>query len=563
MQIEKKVVLLLRFNLVKCKYGGYFMRNKILILTLASLLLTGLSVIKAQTPVVTMGTTTDPAPYGNLTFRSATFYGEIVSTGSWTLNGKGFAVSLNPGCTAPYVVRLSGTPSGYTAIPFTANTAASALIPNTTYYVKAFVKKTTGGVDTAWSDVVSFTTPPAQPPALRTLDATDIGLMNATLNGMIDAIVDPYNTFTKKGFIYSKNPNPVHGAGTTEISVTGTNPNNNNTNTPMPLTATISSGLESGVTYYVRTFVILKFGASTINDTVYSDQNPFTTRHACGTAPASVIATDDVGQTTALIKWVKQLGQSIWQVDCGIVGHTPGEGDFLQEVTNDTFVVATGLTPNTNYTAYVRAVCDTIFSEWSVLIPDSYFQTLPYVCAPIAEISASQVLNTSAVIRWTPGVLTQWRWEVMMATYYADYPATGIVVKNNPEYAPFGLIANTKYKVKVRAICDMHDDIIDTLSDWSEEVVFTTKTGPDIGLNDISPNQTFVKIYPNPASGEIKFDYKDMNLKKIEIVDESGRIIATINKNITSYKFDKGKKGTFFIRIYTDEGIQNEKIIVE
>lgn len=537
------------------------MKSRMLLIALVSLMFGSLTA-NAQTPTVIMDETNFTNGIDNLTFSSARFHARILDAGGWTLNGKGFAISKNPGCVAPYVVRINGNvPTTYAPIPldYAGSTAADALAPNTTYYVKAYIKKSTPApADTAWSGVITFTTPAAVVPTMSVDETENIGLMNAALKGQITHIYDPIKTWTKKGFIYSTNPNPVHGAGTTEISITGTSPTNTNTNTPFAMTSNVN-GLLSGVTYYVRVFVIVKFGAGD-NDTIYSTQRSFSTRSACGSVPYGINATDDVGQTTSLITWHPELGQTTWQVDCGIVGHTPGEGEFLQ-ITNDTFIVADNLTSGVDYTAYIRAVCgDTIFSEWSVLNPFAYFQTLPYTCAPIAYIEATQVLATSAVIIWTPGATTQWWWEVMFAPASEDYPQTGEMVKFTPTFNPIGLTLGTTYKVKVRAICDKHDDIIDTVGEWSDEITFTPSNN---GLSSISQSQNLVKVYPNPTTGEINFYSDGIKIDRIEIIDCLGNTVASLKEDVTSFTFGKGITGLFVIKIYTNQGLQIEKIIVE
>ena len=538
---------------------GTFMKSKTLFAALVLLLLSS-HIAKAQTPQVIIDESTFVNGIENLTFRSAKFNAIIQDSGSWVLNGKGFAVSVNPDCVAPYALRVNGTPAGYRPLPFSfsATTAADALIPNTTYYVRAYVKKGSPN-DTAWSNVVSFTTPPAIAPTMNVDEAENIGLMEATIKGRITYVNDPVRTWTKKGFIYSTTPNPTHGAGTTEVSIAGTSPNNTNTNTPLSMSSNIN-GLLSGETYYVRLFVIVKFGAGD-NDTIYSAARPFTTRSACGMSPYGLDATGNVDQTTALITWNPELGQTTWQVDCGLVGHVAGEGDFLQTV-NDTFIVASDLLPGVDYTAYVRAACgETGFSEWSALTPTSYFRTLPYTCAPIAYVEAVQVRNTSAIVQWIPGAVTQWRWEIVMAKNTEEYPENGEIIRFNPTFNPIGLTPWTTYKVKVRAICNKHDDIIDTVGDWSNEITFYTVTNGL--LNPASSEANLVKIYPNPTTGAINFHSEGTKIERIEIIDYLGKTIASLAANTTSFTFDEGMMGLFVVKIYTDQGLQTEKIIVE
>jgi hypothetical protein len=538
--------------------------------------LLGLTATAQLKPTVILDNHYTPAGVDSLTFQSVTFRAIVVDTigTGWNLNGKGFFFSVDSTfalLTGVQGGKINGnTPSGYGPYPnfyFAGRTTANQLVPNTTYYVKAFVKKSVGSADTSWSNVVSFTTPAAIPPSMTILPTSSIGLSNATLKGSIDSIYDDVRTWTKKGFIRSKTPNPTHATeDVVEHQIAGATPNNNNSNTPFAMSFN-AVNLDTGGTYYARMFMILKFGSGN-NDTIYSDQTSFVVRHPCDSRPFSVIVNQDsIMPTTAFVSWTRELGQKKFQIDCGIVGHTEGEGQFLQ-ITTDTFMSITGLTPENSYSVYVRAVCtDTTFSDWSNVTPYTFFTTKPEICPPVTQIRTTELRTTSAIITWEKGSGSQWRWEYLFAKDAENYPEIPTLQKYNPEINPVGLTKNTDYKIRIRAICDQHDDVIDTLSEWSEDFVFHTPSVDSVGLYNISNNENPVKIFPNPTSSEINFDYgegqEELQIKKIEIIDESGKIIATINRKITSYKFDKGRTGTFLVKIYTDKGLQSKKIIVE
>ncbi|MDR1725206.1 MAG: T9SS type A sorting domain-containing protein [Bacteroidales bacterium] len=547
------------------------MKTKILIV-LVFLMSFALHLQAQIKPVVIMDTINYENGIDSLTFQSATFRGIIADTSGsgWILNGKGFAFSVDstfPNYTYPGASRIPGnTPAYYGPVPlaFSGRTTTSIqLMHSTTYYIKAFVKKGSGTTaDTAWSNVASFTTPAAVTPRMYVLPATEIGLASANLHGNIDSIFDPVKQWIKKGFVYSKNSNPVHGTGTIELLTTTTgNPASNvSSANPYQLNASCSN-LDTGDTYYVRAFIIVKYGASD-QDTIYSEQYSFTTIHPCREAPQNVnVDTLSITLFSAKAKWIPGLGQKRWEVDCGIVGHIPGAGTFYQETTSDSIEI-TGLTPGITYTVYVRSKCnDTTFSEWSALNPYTYFTTLQYPCAPIEDIYVEELRTTSATIKWTPGSVSQWRWQILFAKASESFMSTGSFIYT-PSFSPFGLTKNTDYKFKVRAVCDRQDDVLDTMSEWSAEFVFHTPSQDIVSL-DLITSQSKIQIYPNPATDEINFDYKDVNIVKMEIINSKGQIIDTLEKNIKKYKFGKQAKGIFIIKIYTDNGLQEEKIIVE
>jgi hypothetical protein len=403
-----------------------------------------------------------------------------------------------------------------------------------------------------WSNVISFTTPAAVPPTMTVEAAEDIHLTTAKIKGTFNAINDVVGSWVKKGFIYSTTPNPTHASGAIEAAITGTNPTA--ANTPFAMSKDVT-GLLSGVTYYVKVFAIVKFGGGG-NDTIYSPQGSFVTLHACGSVPSNVtVPSAEVEITSAKVKWTPKEGQVQWEIDCGIAGHEPGTGEFSQ-ISNADSVILTGLDGGMSYSVFVRAVCSGQYSDWSETTPFSMFSTIPYLCAPIASISPVEVLSTSAKINWIPGAMTQNKWELLFAKASEYYPMQPVIISNNPAFYPIGLTALTSYKMKVRAICNNDADT----SDWSDEFFFMTVQND---LNDVVTDEFRVKIYPNPTTGDIRIDSKRNNIKKIEIINSLGKIISSQEENLSSFHFDKTKKGIFAIKIYTTEGIQIEKVIVQ
>ncbi|OFX86890.1 MAG: hypothetical protein A2W99_04020 [Bacteroidetes bacterium GWF2_33_16] len=110
---------------------------------------------------------------------------------------------------------------------FTSN--ISELIPNTTYYVRAYATNTAG---TAYGDDVSFTTL-AKAPAVITNTVTSISVSGATLNGTVNAnnsetvVTFEYGLSTAYGTTITANENPVDGLFDTPVSkeIAGLKPN--------------------------------------------------------------------------------------------------------------------------------------------------------------------------------------------------------------------------------------------------------------------------------------------------------------------------------------------------
>lgn len=91
-------------------------------------------------------------------------------------------------------------------------------------------------------------------------------------------------------------------------------------------------------------------------------------------ASASAIGTD-----SAIVSWVEGGSATKWEVQYGITGFTLGSG--ISTIVNvDTFMIINGLTSNTSYDFYVRAICGS--SDSSAWTSATTFSTLFQTCGP-------------------------------------------------------------------------------------------------------------------------------------------------------------------------------------
>lgn len=485
--------------------------------------------INAQ-PVMTMTSATATA------YNAADLAADYTSTGGWTVSKKGFIYGTNPVPTKANGATLKQK-SGTTVAPFTQT--ITGLAPNTTYYVRTYATKT-GPADTAYSsNILSFTTPPATPPTIDGVTVSDITLFTATLGSTILTKGDA-TSFVKKGFVYSTTPNTNCQTGT-QLAVSGTV---NASSIPFPMSAQ-ATDLVSGATYYVKAFAIVKYGS--INDTIYSAETSFTTAHACQSLPTN-ITISEIGITEAQVNFQPAPGQSQWQIKCGIIGQSDENAALY--VTNDTVYQMTGLEGGRSYAVYVRAICGSIYSEWTEM---RTFVTQPPLCANVSGVRTTEVQHSSVKITWNPGSMSQNMWEVIFAQSNQTLPNSGVIIYDNPTFTPIGLTPQTEYKMKVRAVCSDEE-----VSSWSDEFVFNT-IQQGIEEAEILTN---VDIFPNPTEGKISFKANNLNVEKIEILNVLGEVVYFANKLPEEFDFGN-KKGIFFVNIYTEKGIQTKKIVVK
>lgn len=81
-------------------------------------------------------------------------------------------------------------------------------------------------------------------------------------------------------------------------------------------------------------------------------------------------------------------------------------------------------------------------------------------------------------------------------------------------------------------------------------------------LNTQSFTQNKIKIYPNPVSDILYFETADSVIEKVIIYDLSGRKILEQNK-VNTISVSDLQKGNYILKIFSDKGVQTEKIIVK
>lgn len=510
-------------------------RGILLVLTLVLIAFT----LSAQRPTIRMDSVRVIGSH------KAKFSCFLSSKGSWANVKKlGFmyAPVTNPqvGDTVIYTGSNTAVPKSFSVQP---TGTAYYLRPNTQYWVKALVTTGTNAAtyDTAYSDTMCFRT------RIDTLttsvmdSATDIQLISARLIGRT-LVKGDCESIAGAGIILALTPNPTHDTpGVIELPVSG------NARVPGTINLPVNNIL-SGRTYYARVYVKCKYSNACIKFAYSDNQINFTTRSACGTPPFG-LDTISVGVDQVDLKWRPSQGQVEFEIDYGFSGHEAGQGTLVRA--SDTTKHITGLTSNRTYTAFVRAVCGELYSDWSVL---KSFRTREADCERISGLHSEYIDYFTVKIVWSPGTNEQDKWDVLLAKKSENYPSTSFTVEDQPQYVPVGLNQNTDYKVKVRAHCPTANSV------WSEDLEFRTTSS---GLEDNPNNNTnYIMVYPNPSTGIIKLTGKTNNIDKVEIYSLLGTLIYSHKGDQNTIDLTGTDKGLYIMYISTNTGVQIEKILL-
>ena len=199
-------------------------------------------------------------------------------------------------------------------------------------------------------------------------------------------------------------------------------------------------------------------------------------------------AVSGVSAYEATLSWTPRENQTAWEVFCG-TGVTDLDQVSWTPVT-DTFYTFTGLTPATNYTAYVRTVCGTEVSN-----PRQVPFTTEATCASVpGSVTVSGITATTVNVDWSADAADN-AWEVVVVPSNMA-PETGTPEQTSTHpYTVSNLQDNTQYKVYVRTDCGGGDH-----SYWSSPATFTTLpfcSAPlNVNVSQITANSALVSWQP-------------------------------------------------------------------
>ncbi len=381
------------------------------------------------------------------------------------------------------------------------------LIPNTTYYLRAYAaNKINGQTKYGYGNVITFTTQ-----AYKKTTFTEVVVSDATAStaNIVCTITPGTGSVKSKGFCYSKSnkaPTIEHGVALVEGESND-------------MKASLES-LEENTTYYVRAFVT-STGADGKDETVYSQSAEFKTLEYIPVS-FSGVKVIDVTKHTAKVSAVIDAGTVI-VVEIGFCwkkGTTdPTVDDNKQSVDEaDYELLLTGLEDNSNYRVRAYAISkrgskqETVYSEEII-----QFTTESYKLPTFTNLSHTGVTQTSVTLSASisNGDVTITEKGFCWST--ANNPTT-----DNSKIAVDGeelkttinnLTFNKKYYYRAYAIYQINKDGVDTSTTiYSESATFTTENykypSADVSISDIGLNSAKFTASWNEDGSEVNVTEK-------------------------------------------------------
>ncbi len=389
----------------------------------------------ATPPVLTTNAATSISASG------ATLNGEITSDGGGSVTARGFVYSstdLTPTIGESGVTDQSaGTGTG-------SYNASVSLSENTTYYFQAYATNSSG---TSYGGVLNFTTPKAEP----TAQPTSLVFSSVTTSSFSTAFTAA--TGSPDGYIVIRSTSATLSANPAD-GTTYTAGNSLGGGTILSVGATVSgissSSLSAGTTYYV--FVFAYNNSGSIID--YLTTSPLSSSVVTVTSAPSAPSFGSVTTTGATVSWAAVTGAADYRLDVSTVSNFASFVSGYNDLTvSGTSQALTGLTPNTNYFARVRAVNASGTSASSSSGSAATLHNAPTVGSGSGATTSAITANWTAP---TGGGAVTFTYTLELSTNAADFSSpvsTQVNIASGTLSFQFTLLTQgTVYYYRVRAV---------------------------------------------------------------------------------------------------------------
>ena len=178
----------------------------------------------------------------------------------------------------------------------------------------------------------------------------------------------------------------------------------------------------------------------------------------------------------------------------------------------------------------------------------------PLSCNVPTNVTTANINHNSADVSWTAGE-DETAWNLQYKESSASTWGNSIPVAT-PSYHLSGLSPETEYQVRIQANC------IDTLSDWTAPVSFTTT--PEVGIDNITLAQN-ISLRPNPADNHIELTVNsNVEVKEAVVYNAFGQMIQTVvlTDNHAHIDLSDMAAGMYFVRV-NGEGVSATKKFIK
>lgn len=290
-------------------------------------------------------------------------------------------------------------------------------------------------------------------------------------------------------------------------------------------------------------FIAFKYTGGTANNYYVSIDNVEVDVIPCSVPDSLTV--NNVTMTTANLSWTPTGIENRWNLQYKTA--SASSWTLVSNLTTPSYTL-TNLQPNTQYQVQVQANCGTEESDWSASVS---FTTMDDQCAAPTNLHLVDTTMTTATLDWnqSSGVTNEW------TVYYkkSGEDIWSSVTTNTHPYELVNLESGKTYMAQVTAHCTNG-----VTSDPSESITFTTST---VGVEHYELEHT--EVYPNPTTGQFRIQNTEVRIQSVEVFDVYGKLMYSVEVNDNTVTVDASNyaSGVYFIRINTDKGLVNRRIV--
>ena len=290
-------------------------------------------------------------------------------------------------------------------------------------------------------------------------------------------------------------------------------------------------------------FIAFKYTGGTANNYYVSIDNVEVDVIPCSVPDSLTV--NNVTMTTANLSWTPTGIENRWNLQYKTA--SASSWTLVSNLTTPSYTL-TNLQPNTQYQVQVQANCGTEESDWSASVS---FTTMDDQCAAPTNLHLVDTTMTTATLDWnqSSGVTNEW------TVYYkkSGEDIWSSVTTNTHPYELVNLESGETYVAQVTAHCTNG-----VTSDPSESITFTTST---VGVEHYELEHT--EVYPNPTTGQFRIQNTEVRIQSVEVFDVYGKLMYSVEVNDNTVTVDASNyaSGVYFIRINTDKGLVNRRIV--
>jgi hypothetical protein len=149
------------------------------------------------------------------------------------------------------------------------------------------------------------------------------------------------------------------------------------------------------------------------------------------------------------------------------------------------------------------------------------------------------------------------QWAKRSGGYSSDY-SNGIVTGKNKVYNIGYFYGHSNFNTP----SSWGSYELQTFNDVGTDTYLAAYCESELGIEEKIKKNNIILVYPNPSTGSFSLKVNNTNIQELNLLDNLGRKIETLNAKETKFELNLSK-GVYFLEVITDVGRGLEKVVIE